>query len=85
MPELKLGKLAPRIDDRTIKLKSILRPALLPPVPDTYDIQAALGVSDNSMYLNDIYGDCVIAGRAHMTLPFQKFQQGIQFDIRRGG
>ncbi|MGA2669804.1 MAG: hypothetical protein ABSF21_00045 [Dehalococcoidia bacterium] len=33
------------------------------------------------MYLNDIYGDCVIAGRAHMTLPFEKFQQGIQIQI----
>lgn len=72
---LKLGKLPVRKDPRTIKLSSILR--ALPPTPDTFDIDSQWpDLRDNYMFLNDTYGDCVIAGRAHMTLRFERFEEG---------
>lgn len=73
-----LGKLAPRIDVRTIKLARILKPELLPALPSTFDLDNELGgIEDNNTYNNLTYGDCVIAGRAHMTLRFEKFEQGL--------
>jgi hypothetical protein len=79
--ELKLGKLPAKIDDRTIKLSAILRTELLPELPASYDIDEVLGVSDNFMFNNSTYGDCVIAARAHQTLRFEKFEQGVQIPI----
>jgi len=82
MSELKLGKLPPAIDFRTITLSSILRLELLPPLPETYDIDTSLnGIEDNFMYNNSVYGDCVIAARAHQTLRFEKFEQSVQIPI----
>lgn len=73
--EFRLGKLAVKKDRRTIKMSSILR--ALPPVPDSYDVDTALGgLTENNKFANDQFGDCVIAGRAHMTLRFEKFEQG---------
>ncbi len=73
-----LGKLAPKIDSRTIKLAKILRPELLPALPAVFDLDASLGgIEDNNTFNNLTYGDCVIAGRAHMTLRFEKFEQGL--------
>lgn len=73
---IKLGKKAPRLDGRTIKFAAILRKEKLPAVPDTYDIDQVLGVVDKNTFNNLTYGDCVIAGRAHQTLRFEKFEQG---------
>jgi len=82
MSEFKLGKLPAVIDKRTITLSSILREELLPPLPETYDIDTALdGIEDNFMYNNSKYGDCVIAARAHQTLRFEKFEQTTQIPI----
>ena len=80
IPEtLKLGKLPAKYDKRTIKLSSILRKKLLPELPKTYNLDVALGgIDDNRMFGNDKYGDCVIAARAHQTLRFEKYEQGIQ-------
>ncbi len=73
-----LGKLAPKIDARTIKLARILKPELLPALPATFDLDGSLGgIEDNNTFNNLTYGDCVIAGRAHMTLRFEKFEQGL--------
>lgn len=79
--ELKLGKLPARVDGRTLRLKSILR--ALPPPPASFDVDQNLPVPmlDNNMYLNDQYGDCVIAGRAHMTLRFEDFEQSLILPI----
>jgi hypothetical protein len=74
MTDIKFGKLPPKIDKRTIKFRNILAPKL-PAVPAEYDIDKELSVVDNNMYLNDIYGDCVIASRAHHTLRFEMFEQ----------
>ncbi len=73
-----LGKLAPKIDTRTIKLAKILKTELLPVLPPSFDLDASLGdLEDNNTFNNLTYGDCVIAGRAHMTLRFEKFEQGL--------
>jgi len=80
--ELKLGKLPPIIDKRTIPLQKILKVKLLPPLPDSYNIDEALGgIEDNFVFNNSKYGDCVIAARAHQTLRFEKFEQGVQLPI----
>ena len=79
--ELKLGKLPPVIDKRTIPLKAILRLKLLPELPPYYDNQEVLGVEDDFMFANDQYGDCVKAARAHQTLVFEAFEQGKQIEI----
>lgn len=79
MPELRLGKRPAKLDSRTIKLSSILKKKLLPDLPETYDIDEAVGgVVDDNMYANDQYGCCVIAARAHQSLRYEKFEQGIQ-------
>lgn len=75
---IRFGKLPPKIDRRTIKLSSILRKELLPALPDYYNIDKYLNIQDNFMFANDIYGDCVIAARAHQTLRFETYEQGIQ-------
>jgi hypothetical protein len=78
---LRLGKLPARIDNRTIPLKAIIRKKLLPPLPEAYDLHEAWQVQDNFMFLNDVYGDCVKAARAHQTLVLETIEQGKQIDI----
>ncbi len=79
---LRLGKLPPKIDSRTIKLSSILKLKLLPALPEAFNIDDALGgVEDDNMYANDRYGNCVIAARAHQTLRFEKFEQKLVIPI----
>ncbi len=77
-----LGKRPARIDPRTIKLSAVLRE--LPPLPPEYDLDQQLGIQDDRVFANDVYGDCVIAGRAHATLHFEKFEQGQLMDISDG-
>ena len=80
--EVKLGKLEPLIDKRTIPLKAIIRAELLPELPPSYNIDESLGgIEDNFVFNNFMYGDCVIAARAHQTLRFEKFEQGVQIPI----
>jgi len=80
--ELKFGKLPPKIDERTIRLSSIIKRELLPPLPERYDVDEALnGIDDNRMFANDKYGCCVISAQAHQTFRFEKFEQGKQIDI----
>ena len=80
--DYKLGKLPPKIDKRTIPLKAVIRRELLPPLPETYNIDEALGgIEDERMFNNSKYGDCVIAARAHQTFRFEKYEQGEQIDI----
>ena len=82
MAKLRLGKLPPKIDSRTIKLSSILKLKLLPALPEAFNVDDSLGgVEDNNMYANDRYGNCVIAARAHQTLRFEKFEQKLVIPI----
>lgn len=77
----KLGKLPARIDKRTFRLSKLL-PVKLPPIPDSwdYDTNCKLAIP-TPMFGNDIWGDCVIAGRAHLTLRFETSEQNRVIDI----
>ena len=77
---IKLGKAPALFDKRTLKLKTILKPKL-PAPPKTYDADAILGVVDRRMYLNDTYGDCVVAGSAHAINRFEMFESKSLPDI----
>ena len=77
-PFLKLGKRAAKRDKRNIMLAGVLK--VLPPVPDQwdFDLDVAKGPIPTPVFANDWLGDCVIAGRAHMTLRFEYFEQSGQ-------
>jgi hypothetical protein len=78
----KLGKLAVKKDKRNFQFKKLLILNNLPPLPLTFDVDTSLNTKiNNYMYLNDKYGCCVIAGRAHVTLRFEKFEQDILIPI----
>jgi hypothetical protein len=79
MSQLMLGKSPARLDPRTLRLSAILR--TLPPLPPEYDLDQVLGVADDRDFGNLQYGDCVIAGRAHMTMRFEAFEQKRFIDI----
>lgn len=61
---MKLGKLSPRHDPRTLHLANYLRPEALPKIPTQKDWSGK--VPAWPMYLNDTIGDCTIAGAAHL-------------------
>lgn len=60
----KLGKRAPRLDPRTLKLAKYLPPTV-PPAPASASYLRR--VSDWGMMLNDSLGDCVPAAAGHMV------------------
>ncbi len=76
MNNLKLGKLPAKKDERTIKLSTLFRVELLPPLPDSFDLDKARGLVTHPVFLNDQLGDCVIAATANMTRNFENFEQG---------
>jgi hypothetical protein len=61
---MKLGKGAPRLDHRTLRLADFLVPAALPPVKEAVDNLAPCP-DDMSMMLNDEQGDCTCAAVGH--------------------
>jgi hypothetical protein len=90
--DLKLGKLDPVIDKRTIPLKAVIRKELLPELPPSWnchyirDIEGNIlfTIQDDFIFRNageDALGDCVKASRAHQTLVFEGFEQGKQIVI----
>ncbi len=60
--KLKLGKLPPKLDPRTLRLAKYLS-ADLPAPPDSVDWTA--GIKDWGMLGNDVLGDCTVAAVAH--------------------
>ena len=73
----KLGKLQPKIDNRTLKMAMLFKDRAIPPTPEKFDVDAD-GLSTtigNPMFGNDKWGDCVMAARAHMTRRFEYFEQ----------
>lgn len=62
---IRLGKLAPVIDPRTLKLANYLTPGL-PPPPSICDWTA--GITDWGVMANDRYGDCTIAAVGHLVM-----------------
>jgi len=76
------GKSPPTTDDRTLKMKTILRANNLPAIPEVFDLDILYpGLVDKEMFLNDTYGDCVTAQHAHQTYRFENFEQGKQIVI----
>jgi hypothetical protein len=69
----KLGKAPAKKDDRNFRLALLLRK--LPPVPEEWnDLNLKLKIP-MPMFANDVYGDCVIAARAHQTMRFEANEQ----------
>jgi hypothetical protein len=78
----KLGCLPRKIDKRTIQLSDIMKAGLIPPTPDSFDVDASLGVKiPNPAFGNNQWGDCVMAARAHMTRRFGQFEEKIILPI----
>ena len=69
----RLGVIGPKYDPRTLKLMTVFRE--LPPIPAAFDVDSQYPKIPMPMFANDSLGDCVIAGRAHMTLRFESFEQ----------
>ncbi len=67
--KLKLGKLPPKLDHRTLRFAKYLTPAV-PAPPDAIDWTE--GVKDWGMLLNDSLGDCTIAAVAHAVQVWMK-------------
>jgi len=70
----KLGKSATKKDIRNLKFAAVL--AAAPAVPTSYDFDLTHTGIPTPMFGNDVYGDCVMAGRAHQTLRFEDIEQG---------
>jgi hypothetical protein len=70
---LKLGKLSVKYDKRTLKLSDLYRKGIsLPEIPSEYLIDSAMGIKFPIQMLgNDSWGDCVIVGRANLTIRFE--------------
>jgi hypothetical protein len=75
-PYFKLGKAPAKRDVRNIKFAAVLK--ALPTVPDQWDFDSDIAKNPipTPVFANDWLGDCVIAGRAHMSLRFEYFEQG---------
>lgn len=65
-PAMKLGKLPPKIDARTLKLSSYLSVTALPPIPAASDWTKK--VSSWGVMMNDQLGDCAIASPGHAIM-----------------
>lgn len=63
---LRLGRRAPRIDARTLRLGTYLTAGQLPAAPAAYD--SGTKVTDWKMFANDVLGDCTCAGILHMLM-----------------
>lgn len=70
---MKFGKLPARYDGRNLKMSAILTEPKK--VPAKYDFDDDNPDIPTPMFGNDRHGDCVIAGRAHQTLRFEKVEQ----------
>jgi hypothetical protein len=75
----KLGKLAPRVDVRTLRLARYVDRAQLPKPPATLDL--ADRVADWPMYANDRIGDCTVAAAAHMIEAWTAEARGTAVEV----
>jgi len=62
---MKLGKLPPKKDPRTLMLARYLPDTALPIVPGEVDWAQSNWVPKFGMFANDVYGDCTCASLAH--------------------
>ena len=73
MTNRKLGKLAPRRDDRTLRLARYIRP-IQPAAPAVCDWAGRVPVWP--MFANDELGDCTIAAAGHLVDGWTTYSQG---------
>lgn len=78
----KLGKAPARRDRRNLLFERVLK--RVPALPREYDFDREHPGTPTPMFANDTYGDCVIAGRAHQTLRFERLEQGKRLTITDG-
>lgn len=71
----RLGRLPVKLDKRTLRLKDVVMADLLPPLPDTFDVDVGLVPIAEDVWGNDQWGDCVICGRANWTLRAECVEQ----------
>jgi hypothetical protein len=69
----KLGKAAAKRDKRNFKFAALLKAA--PALPPSYDFDTKHTGIPTPMFANDTLGCCVISGRAHQTLRFERIEQ----------
>jgi hypothetical protein len=69
----KLGRAAPERDARNLRFAELLKRRV--PVPPAYDFDRSHPGIPTPMFANNHYGCCVIAGRAHQTLRFERLQR----------
>jgi hypothetical protein len=79
---VKFGKKPAKRDRRNLKLSAILRAPVA--LPDEYDFDVKNNGIPTPMFGNDDYSDCVMAGRAHQTLRFEKAEKGVLIKITDG-
>lgn len=60
-----LGRIRPKVRGRCLRFAKYLRGEGATPPPSTVDYGAPAQAAIARMYLNDTFGDCVIAGKAH--------------------
>ena len=76
---IRFGKMPAKRDDRNLKLSAILKAPVS--LPKEYDFDVNNNGIPTPMFANDVYGCCVLAGRAHQTLRFEKAEQGVVLSI----
>jgi hypothetical protein len=66
-------------DPRNLRLASILRVGVLPPIPSVFNLDQTLPITTVPDYTdgNDTVGDCVIAFRAKWTRRAEDYEQGL--------
>jgi hypothetical protein len=69
----KLGKKKAKRDRRNLKFAAVLKAKVK--LPATYDFDTTHPGISTPMFANDVFGCCVIAGRAHQTLRFEFLEQ----------
>ncbi len=76
---LRFGKAPAKRDERNLKLSAILRAPVA--LPAEYDFDVNHNGIPTPMFGNDQYSDCVMAGRAHQTLRFERAEQDVLIHI----
>lgn len=74
-PLFRLGKGKAQNDRRDLRFRAVMLDRA-PKVPAAYDFDTPYRDIPLPMFRNDELGDCVIAGRAHQTLRFERREQG---------
>ncbi len=75
----KLGKSRTRPDQRNFLFAALFKGTVI--LPTEYDFDVTHPGIPTPMFGNDVYGDCVMAGRAHQTLRFENLEQSRKLSI----